>query len=180
MGLVFNGHEAEGLEHASLPFAHWMQHLRHALDTAGLGLKRNFHEIAFRETSRQLQQSAIDGDDVNVAIGLLTVAELDYHWRGCEFDAISTMSGIGLGKVCHAKATMALAGKSGEITEAHCPDSLAFRALAGDFYPFSHAFRTNSLQGFGKCSDEIGRNQRMLTNMIACDVAREAVQIYSG
>lgn len=180
MRIVLNGHKAKSLEHASLPFAHRMQHLRHALDVARLGLKRDLHEIAFREASCELQQSAVDGDDVNVALGLLTVAELDDYWRGCEFDAISTMSGIGLGKVCHAKPTMALSEKSGEITEAHCPDSLAFRALASDFYRFLQGFCPNSLEGFGKCSDEIRRNQGMFTYMIACDVTRKAVQIYSG
>ena len=159
MGIVFDCHKTKCLEDASLPFTHRMQHLSHALDVAGLGLKRNFHEIAFGEASRELQQSAVHGDDVNVAFRLLAVAEFHQHGCGCEFYAISTMSWVGLGKVCHANATIALAEKHGEITEAHCPDSQVFRVLACDFHPFFCCFCPGSPEGFRQGAYQIGRNQ---------------------
>jgi len=152
-----------------------MKHLSHSLDVAGLGLKRNFHKVAFREASRQLQQSAVDGDDVNVAFSLLAVAELHEHWRGCEFYAVSTMSGVGLRKVCHANATIALAEKQGEITEAHCPDSQAFRALPCNFHPFFYCLCPGPPEGFRQGADQIGGNQRVLAGGLACDVACQAV-----
>src|SRR5436190_23878159 len=102
MRIVIEGYESKRLEHASLTFSHRMQHFRHAMDIAGLSLKRNFHEIAFREALRELQQSAVKGNNLDVALGMLAVSEFDYYRRGCKFDAIRTMSGVGLGIMCHA------------------------------------------------------------------------------
>ena len=80
---IFERYEAEWLEDASLPFADRVQHLRHAFDAAGLSLKRNLDEIAGGERPRQLQQASIDGNDVDVALGLLAVSELNDYRRGC-------------------------------------------------------------------------------------------------
>jgi hypothetical protein len=54
MRIVIEGYESKRLEHASLTFPHRMQHFRHAMDIAGLSLKRNFHEIAVREALSEL------------------------------------------------------------------------------------------------------------------------------
>src|SRR5437763_3302681 len=129
MGIVFDCHKTKCLEDASLPFTHRMQHLSHALDVAGLGLKRNFHEIAFGEASRELQQSAVEGDDVNVAFGLLAIAELHQHRCGCEFYSISTMSWVGLGKCVMPTPTIEWAERQAEITKANVPNRQAFVEL---------------------------------------------------
>src|SRR6266496_2772752 len=129
MRIVIEGYESKRLEHASLTFSHRMQHFSHAMDITGLSLKRNFHEIAFRKALRELQQSAVEGNNLDVALGMLAVSELDDYRCGCKFDAICTMGRVRLGIVCHAETTMAPGRRPGEITEAQCPDSWAFRAF---------------------------------------------------
>ena len=151
MRIVIEGYKSKRLEHASLTFSHRMQHFRHALDIAGLSLKRNFHEIAFREAPRKLQQSAVQGNNLDVALGMLAVAELNDYRCGCEFNPTSTMGRVRLGIVCHAETTMAPGRRRGEITEAQCPDSWAFRALTAIF---SHLRATFSLEGLRMPSNE--------------------------
>jgi hypothetical protein len=141
MGVVIERHKAKGLEYASLSFSDRVQHFSHAVHAAGLGLKRHFHEVTFGEPLGKLQQSTIDRNDLNIALGSLAVTELYDYRCGCEFDAISAMGWVRLGIVCHAGTTMALAGKRGEITEAQCTNSWAFRALTCDFCSFFGGFR---------------------------------------
>ncbi len=83
MGLIFERHETERLENASLPFSHWVKHFGHPVHTAGLGMKRDLDEIARRESARELQQSAVDRHDVDVPLGPLAVAKLNDDWCGC-------------------------------------------------------------------------------------------------
>jgi len=85
---------------------------------ARIGLESDFDEVPFRQGPRQLQQAAGDGNQVDVPLGILAVAELDDCWCGFELNASSTMSGVGLGVMCHAGITMALARTQDEITEA--------------------------------------------------------------
>ena len=54
VGAIVQGDKPEGLKDTSLPFADWMQHLGHAFDAAGLGLKRDLDEIAGGEGAREL------------------------------------------------------------------------------------------------------------------------------
>src|SRR6266513_3710900 len=178
MRIVIEGDESKRLEHASLTFSHRMQHFRHALDTAGLSLKRNFHEIAFREASCKLQQSAIDGNDLDVALGILAIAELNDYGCGCKFDATSTMGRVGLGIMCHAGTTMALGRRRGEITEAQCPDSWSFRALTRDFHPFFSRFSPHTRKRLWEHSNQVGCNQRALTDLISGNIACQAMQIH--
>ena len=159
MRIVIEGYESKRLEHASLTFSHRMQHFRHAMDIAGLSLKRNFHEIAFREALRELQQSAVKGNNLDVALGMLAIAELNDYGCGCKFDATSTMGRVGLGIMCHAGTTMALGRRRGEITEAQCPDSWAFRALTADFDPFFCDFYCHPPESLGQHSYQISSHQ---------------------
>ena len=80
---VVERNEAKRLKDASLPFADWMQHLGHAFYAARLGLERDLDEIAGGEGARELQEAAIHGNDVNVALRPLTVSELNDYRCGC-------------------------------------------------------------------------------------------------
>jgi hypothetical protein len=102
VSLIVQRYKPERLKNASLSFSDRVQHLGHALHATGLRLKSDLHEVARGESPRKLQQPAVDRHDVNVALRLLAVSKLDDYWCGCEFDTICTMSGVGLGKVCHA------------------------------------------------------------------------------
>jgi hypothetical protein len=100
--IIIERDKTEGLEDAPLALSHRVQHLGHTLHLAGVRLERDFHEITLRQSSRQLKQASGDGNHLNVAFGLLAVAELDYCRGGCEFNSSSTMSRVALGIVCHA------------------------------------------------------------------------------
>jgi len=58
MVVVFDGHEAERLQNAARQAAHGTEHFGHAMNRAGLGLERNFDELALPERFRQLQKAA--------------------------------------------------------------------------------------------------------------------------
>jgi len=58
--VILQRDEAEGLEYALCRLTHGREKLCHPVYRSGLGLKRNFNEVALRQFTRQFQQSASD------------------------------------------------------------------------------------------------------------------------
>jgi hypothetical protein len=83
MCAIVQGDKAERLKYTSLPFADWVQHLRHAFHAARLGLKGDLDEIADGEGPRELQKPAVHRNNVNISLGPLAVSELNDYWCGC-------------------------------------------------------------------------------------------------
>ena len=136
MIIVIERDKAERLEDAPLTLSDWVQHFRHAMHLAGVGLESDFHEVALRQSSRQLKQASGDRNDLNVTLGLLAVAELNYCGRGLELNARSTMSGVALGIVCHA-GTYYRTGQGGRarLPMRSVRIRASFVSLTRDFHP---------------------------------------------
>lgn len=113
----------ERLKHAARRGSHRRQHLRHTLNTAGVRLECNFDEVTVRYGFCQLQQAAGDGNNLELALGPISVRKFDDGWSRCELNSGCAVAGIDLGIVGHAKANMAPACVGDEITEAQCTDS---------------------------------------------------------
>src|SRR5215831_4853217 len=117
---------------------------------------------------------------MNVALGLLAIAQLDDYRCGCEFDAIRTMSRVGLGKMCHARSLShwpvgktRLRKRTGRIRR-------SFAVLKADFHPVLLGFLSNPVEGWGQCGHKVGGHQRKLANTLSCDVSRQAMQVNRG
>lgn len=77
MRIVLEDDKAERLEDATRAGVQWIQHFSHAVNVARMGLKCNFHEIAFRERHRQLQESPGCGNDLKATLGADPIAQLN-------------------------------------------------------------------------------------------------------
>jgi hypothetical protein len=77
MIVVAQGNEAKGLQIPLYELARRTEHFGHAMYRAGLGLERNFDEVALLEGSGQMQQSTGGGDGLQFGLGALPVIELD-------------------------------------------------------------------------------------------------------
>ena len=113
---VAQSDEAEGLQHASLPRPHGIQHFGHAVHIPRLSLKRNFDKVAFAQWLAQVQHSAGCRNGLQSAFGLIAIAQLYQGLRGRKLNSRSAVEGIDMGIMCHAEPTMALIRLWSEIT----------------------------------------------------------------
>lgn len=102
MIVIAQRHKSERLVDDVWAASHRPEHLCHAVDVAGMGLKSNFDEIAFRQRLCQLQKAAGGRNHLKFGLGGLAVAQFQDGGCGCELNASCAMEGIDLGIVCHA------------------------------------------------------------------------------
>ena len=72
MIVVLERYKSEWLQHSLRERTPRVQHLGHAMDWAGLGLKRDFDKIAFRERLGQSQQPTGHGHRLEARFGAIS------------------------------------------------------------------------------------------------------------
>ena len=77
MVVIFERDETEGLKNPIRHVTHRAEDFGHAVYWSGLGLKRNFDEVALSQRLRDAQQSSGDGDGLEFRFGAAAVFEPD-------------------------------------------------------------------------------------------------------
>ena len=101
---VAQGNKSERLETRALRLRHGLQHLRHAKDGPGAGLKGDFDEIAGGKLLLKLQQAAGNGDRLEFcARSLASVGKNGSRNGSIKLYTGRTLVGVSSGEVGHSQ-----------------------------------------------------------------------------
>ncbi len=102
MVVVFEGDEAERLQHAVLQAPHGAEDFGHSMYRASLGLEGNFDEVALRQRLRQPEQAAGHGNGLQFCFGAAAIFEANRSQDGIsKLDPGRAPRGVRLGEVGH-------------------------------------------------------------------------------
>jgi len=100
--IVFEGDEAERLQHALGHVAHGAENFGHAVHRARLGLERDFHEVALGERFSQTQQPARNRNALQFGLGAASIFQTNRSQdRIAELHPGSAPRRVRLGEVGH-------------------------------------------------------------------------------
>jgi hypothetical protein len=104
MIVILERHEAERLQHAVRRLARRAQDFGHAVYRPGLGLKRDFYEVALAQRLRYAQQASGHGDGLEFSFSAAAVFEPNRSQNGIsELDAGRAPRWMRLGEVGHSQ-----------------------------------------------------------------------------
>ena len=73
--VIFKRDKSKRLQHAGVRLAHGAEHFGHAAHRPRLGLKRDFDKIALAQRTRNLKQSAGDGNGLEFSFSVPAIFE---------------------------------------------------------------------------------------------------------